>query len=922
MAIEDGSLKDDSLADGFLADALVEIDGRWGPGVDNLGGKADSLNRLVAEGFPVPRAYCVTAQAYDVFLARTGIGRWIAGQDTLDAPTRLAVRERIEAGDLPVPLAAAIISAYAALGGGRVAVRSSGIEEDGAASSFAGQYDTFLHVEGAAAVLDAVKRCWGSLWASRGEAYQAHRDEGQADRVMPRGIAVLIQEMVDAEAAGVLFTADPIDGDPSRIVIESCWGLGEGVVSGQVVTDTFVVDAAAMELADSEVRQKPFMSARAGTGLVRLEEVPEGKAAEPSLTPALAVALARCAGAIRAARGGEFDIEWAVARGRIHILQARPITTAPARSDRGTGGRIYADALETDPVIRDNAMFSRMDTGEIVTGCMSPLGLSFCRFYQRTIHGPAVKPMGLKDIGNPQHYMGYIQGYVYLNISASAHLLTQCPPTRDPMKFTKRYATDEVDLSAYRNPYGEPSGGMAYLGSSLYWLGWQIRNLLTAKRTVREMVALRERETARFLKLDLRAMSLAELDAELSRIDGNFLTACAAYMPFFLQSFALYDALAELCGKWLGEKGNGLQNRVKASLNNLRTIEVTRGICALAERVDRSPPLKALFLDTPADRLLDVLAEDPEGRRFRDGDFAGFLLEFGTRGRQEFELSIPRWNDDPTYLLQVIRMYLTNEVRLEERLAETDARREADTRALLAKLPRRARLAIGFVISTYAKMAERREATRPTFIAQTWFYRKIIVEVLRRLEEQGIAGIADLPHVDFDDLRDYVAGRKSAGEAFARERLEANRRQHLINLRAAEPPMSIVGGYVPRREKVAPAEGDDVLRGLAASPGVAVGRARVVTDLARQAEELRQGEILVAKFTDATWTPLFVLAAGVVADIGSPLSHSSIVSREFGIPAVVNTRRGTQVIRTGDLLYLDGDAGIVRIEERARTRAA
>jgi prodigiosin/undecylprodigiosin synthetase len=903
----------------IMKDGIVEISGREGLGVETLGGKASSLNRLVGQGFPVPRAYCVTVPAYEAFLAQTGMDGWIREQGRLDAKARLAVRERIEASPIPGALAQAVAGAYAALGGGRVAVRSSGIEEDGASSSFAGQYDTFLHVEGEEAVIDAVKRCWGSLWAGRSEAYQARRDDAGAGGSAPRGIAVLIQEMVDADAAGVLFTADPLDGDPARIVIESCWGLGEGVVSGQVVTDTFVVDAARLEVVDGATRHKPVMSARAGTGGVQLEEVPDAKAAAPSLTHAQAVELARCAGAIKAAYGRELDIEWAVAGGGIHILQARPITTVPGAR---AGTAIYADAEETDPFIRDNAMFSRMDTGEIVTGCMSPLGLSFCRFYQQNIHGPAVKPMGLRDIGNPQHYMGYIQGYVYLNISASAHLLTQCPPTRNPMKFTKRYATDEVDLSSYRNPYGEPSGVAAYLGSSLYWLGYQIHNLLTARRTVREMVALRERETERFLKLDLRSMSLQELDAELSRIDRNFLTACAAYMPFFLQSFALYDALSELCGKWLRNEGGGLQNRIKASLNNLRTIEVTRGICRLAERVDRSPSLKALFLDVPAERIEDALRDDPEGRRFRDEDFAGFLKEFGSRGRQEFDLSIPRWNDDPTYLLQVIRMYLTNDVRLEERLAETDARREEETRTLLSKLPRKARMAIGFVISTYGTMAERREATRPTFIAQTWFYRKIIVEILRRLEEQDIAGIRDLPYVDFNELRDYVAGRKSAGEAFRRELLEVNRRQHLINLRAAEPPMSIIGGHVPRRESALADDGDGTLRGLAASPGVTVGRARVITDLARQADELQQGEILVAKFTDASWTPLFVLAAGIVADIGSPLSHSSIVSREFGIPAVVNTKHGTQLIRTGDLIYLDGDAGLVRIEERMQLRAA
>jgi pyruvate,water dikinase len=175
----------------------------------------------------------------------------------------------------------------------------------------------------------------------------------------------------------------------------------------------------------------------------------------------------------------------------------------------------------------------------------------------------------------------------------------------------------------------------------------------------------------------------------------------------------------------------------------------------------------------------------------------------------------------------------------------------------------------------------------------------------------------ELPYIDFNELREYVAGRKSAQQAFSADLIERNRRSHLLNQRLQEPPMAIIGGHEPRRQAADTGEADDtrVFPGIGASPGTAMGRARVITDLQRQAEEFQQGEILVARFTDASWTPLFVLAAGVVADVGSMLSHSSIVSREFGIPAIVNTKHTTRRIRTGDMLYLDGDAGIVRINQ-------
>ncbi|NHZ38071.1 FAD-dependent oxidoreductase [Massilia rubra] len=884
---------------------VMEIAGNPASGVQRFGGKANSLNTLIGAGFPVPRAYCVTVDACHAFLQASGLAAWIDGMDKVDRDTCADIRARIAHAPLPPALQDAIVAAYRELGSGPVAVRSSAVNEDGDAQSFAGQYDTFLHVEGESALLDCVKRCWASLWNERAHAYQGrNRADG--------GIAVVIQQMIVADAAGVLFTADPISGDAGRTVIESCWGLGEGVVSGQASTDTYVVDSDSHALMERFVRAKPVMCARTADG-VAMQEVPPQFVDQPSLSDMQASELAACAARIRRHYGCELDIEWALKDDSIWILQARPITVTAS-----IAAKLYGDEQETNQQVRENTMFSRMDTGEILTGLMTPLGLSFTRFYQHHVHGPAVKTMGLLDIGSSQYYVGYLQGHVYLNISASARLLTQCPPTHEQMKFTRRYATPDVDFTHYKNPYGEPVSGFQFFKSSLYWLVCQVQNLATAGGTVNKMIALRQRETERFGKLELEKMSLPQLDAELQRIDRYFLESCAAYMPFFLQSFALYDALAELCEKWLGNEGKGLQNRIKASMNNLRTIEVTRGVCELAARVDRLPVLRALFLETPLAQLADTLQQHAEGRRFWNEDFGAFLTDFGSRGRQEFELSIPRWNDDPTYLLQIIRLYLTSDVQLEARLATIGKAREEDTRQLLDKLPLKARMTFRFVIAAYAKMAERREATRPTFIAETWFYRKIIVEVLRRVEAEGVSGIQDLPYIDFNELRDYVAGRKTAQQAFSPQLIARNRQQHLLNERLKEPPMALIGGHVPQRDDqvLLDAAQGDLLHGLGASPGVAVGRARVITDLNRQAGEFRQGEILVARFTDASWTPLFVLAAGVVADIGSALSHSSIVSREFGIPAVVNAKQATQTIRTGDLIYLDGDGGVVRIEER------
>ncbi|WP_114391406.1 PEP/pyruvate-binding domain-containing protein [Notoacmeibacter marinus] len=885
---------------------VTKLDGNAQGGREVLGGKAMSLDRMVAEGMPTPEAFCITTEAFAHFLEKNG----------LDKPGLDNLASAIVRGVMPADLEQRLRAICDELGDAPVAVRSSAAAEDSDQSSYAGQFLTRLNLRGADAIIAAVKECWASLFANHALSYATKREESCAKPA----IAVAVQRMVDADVAGVLFTIDPMGENDDCMRIEAAWGVGEGLVSSQVSTDSFIVRRDDLSLASKVIRGKAMSTLCQPDGGIALVETDEDKIDAPTLTAAQVHALAEMAKRLSASesyRGQELDIEWAMHRGKLWILQARPITTARAET-----AKVYADTEETDPVRRDNALFSRMDTGEIVTGLMSPLGLSFCRFYQNEIHGPAVKTMGLRKMMAPHTFMGYMRGHVYLNISASAHMLTQCPPTRDPLKFTTRYATDEVDLDTYRNPYGTPPKGLDYGLSATYWTGRQVYNLTTAERTAKKMEQQRRRRTEHALGLDLSAMTREELNSELERIDTAFRDACAAYMPFFLQSFALYDALAEKCETLFKGKGNGLQNRIKASLNNLRTIEVTRGILNLAETVRQKPALARIIIATPTDEIIETLRQSEDGRAFLDTDFAAFLKEFGARGRQEFELTIPRWADDPRYIFDVIRLYLVNEVELEKKMADSEAERGSETERLLATLPSKERFGLKFIIRSYAKMADLRERVRPAFIAETWFYRRIMVEMLERLERRGVLKVSDFPYIDFNRFRDYMAGRMDEQEAFSRELIFKNRRENLINLRSEEPPMSLIGGYAPKpASSVRAMDNDGQVLGLGASPGVVVGPARVIIDLPKQAMKFRKGEILVARFTDASWTPLFTLAAGVVTDIGSALSHSSIVAREFGIPAVVNTRIATARIRTGDIVTIDGDSGTVSFEPCQETEA-
>jgi pyruvate,water dikinase len=297
------------------------------------------------------------------------------------------------------------------------------------------------------------------------------------------------------------------------------------------------------------------------------------------------------------------------------------------------------------------------------------------------------------------------------------------------------------------------------------------------------------------------------------------------------------------------------------------------------------------------------------------------------------ELTHPRWIDDPSYLFQMIRRYAADGLTAEDIMGRSRARAEGDVLAAVHALPLPRRRTLETVISLYRLCSELRETTRMSMVTSIWLVRNVVYEVGRRLVEEGVLHSADeVAYLDFEDVRAYLAGVRPAREAFPRAELDERRRLHDYHNRLPEPPLTFVGEHDPTRPARRGAgaaggtraegsgsgtAGGTRLEGLGSSPGRIVGRARIVEDLVWQADEFQPGEILVTRYTDASWTPLFAIAGGVVTDIGSMLSHSSIVSREFNVPSVVNTKDATQRLRTGDTVVVDGDRGTVEVVESA-----
>src|SRR5215213_2330605 len=285
------------------------------------GGKGANLGELIAAGFPVADGFIVSTEAYATVVEEAGLAPVIAA--TLAAGNDGAtIRAAFESVTIPDRLSAPILAAYADLGRGSVAVRSSATAEDQAGAAFAGQQDTYLNVVGDAAVLDAVRRCWGSLWTERAIAYR-RRQQVESGNLR---IAVVIQRMVDAEFAGVMFTANPVKGDRDEVVVDANPGLGEAVVSGLVTPDHYVLDAEGHVQQHTPGRRELIIRSAKDGGVTRSSEADPASVTLPDSVLRELAALGR---AVAAHFGRPQDIEWAYAGGQIWLVQARPMTALP-----------------------------------------------------------------------------------------------------------------------------------------------------------------------------------------------------------------------------------------------------------------------------------------------------------------------------------------------------------------------------------------------------------------------------------------------------------------------------------------------------------------------------------------------------------------------------------------------------------------
>ncbi|MFI2187644.1 rifamycin-inactivating phosphotransferase [Streptomyces sioyaensis] len=861
---------------------LQEIDERQVAVVGGKGAHLGGLSRI--EGIRVPGGFCVTTDAFRRIMAEAP-----SIDDRLDQLSRVnpddreairtlsaQIRRTIEGIAIPGDLAAAITRALDRLGEqAAYAVRSSATAEDLPTASFAGQQDTYLNVVGPTAVLQHVSRCWASLFTERAVTYR--RRNGIDHRTVH--MAVVVQQMVFPHASGILFTADPVTGNRKDATVDAGFGLGEALVSGLVNPDVFTVRHG--EVVDRAIAAKQRAVHALPAGGTQEVAIEAQRQEQPALTDAQVVRLVQLGRRIEAHFGRPQDIEWCLVDDGFQIVQSRPITTLFPVPETGD---------------QENHVYVSVGHGQMMTDPMKPLGLSM---WQLTAMVPMHEAGGRLFVDVTRRLASPASRAGLLDVMGRND-----PLIRDALE-TVLDRDDFVPSLPDAGPGGPPAGGAP-------------APIETDPAVVTELIE-RSQASIAALERDIRTKTgpalfdfLLEAFEEHKRVLSDPLNL-QAIMAGMEATWWLNDKLQE----WLGEK-NAADTLTLSAPDNI-TSEMGLALLDIADVI--RPQLEVVaFLQGVEDAeyaegtaFLDELAKLAGGTEARNA-IEAYLDRYGMRCVGEIDITRPRWRERPTTLVPVILDNVRNfEPGAAERRFEQGRqkalKKEQDVLSRLRALPDGDRKAdeAKRMIDRVRTFIGYREYPKYGIVSRYFVYKQALMEEAERLVQAGVLpGKEDIFSLTFQELHDVVRSHR-VDDQLIQQRKDAFRSYHALT-----PPRvltsdgeALTGAY--RRDDV-PA---GALIGLPVSAGTIEGRARVILDMAEA--DLEAGDILVTTFTDPSWSPLFVGAAGLVTEVGGLMTHGAVIAREYGLPAVVGVEQATRLIRDGQRIRVHGTDGYVEI---------
>ncbi len=839
--------------------------------LDVVGGKGMSLSKLLTAGIPVPDGFHVTTASYRIFVEmnhiQPKINKLLAGIDTNNTSQLEDVSKQIgilfHNGVMPQEVSAAIKTAYAGLGNIAVAVRSSATAEDLPDASFAGQQETYLNIQGENDVLAAVKRCWASLWTARAIAYRVKNDIKQESIAL----AVVVQKLVFSHASGVMFTLNPINGRRSEMIINAAWGLGEAVVSSLVTPDTIVVDKNVQRIISYEAANKEIMTVRTSDGTEEIP-VPERLRKKHALTRDQVIGLTRLGQKIEKYYQMPMDVEWALEKDKLYIVQARPITVLPIQWVLPEKGVIYTKGSLAEHLPNP------------VTPLFATLGLEMINRASALLWVDMFGKSAKKLLPENGAYT-IINGYVYL--SAKSKLLLIAIKSLSPRSLRKTLTNSVARWEAARKEF--------------------------------------ESVIKQWEEKPLHRLNAHQL---MEGIQTVFYAACIYFTRIQLTLPAAFISETLFTKLFQGAARRAGMTELSVFLLGFDTIALQseKNLWGISQWAKQNDTLNLYLQNNPTTKIAeDLMSSVPPAGVAQEAwtewknRINQYFKEFG-RTAYEFDFAYSTPEEMPTPTLESIKTFVEGKGESPFiRQAAFEKRRKQAEEEILQQIGGSRKKLFYKLLHWAQETAPMRENAIYLMGMGHPLIRRMFQEISNRLIRGGAYSHPDdIYWLTKTELKALIAQLdKNMPLSDMSEAIPARKAEHKKH-RGYVPPSMLPekNGKTVSRTPQKRKDGKIVLTGIGTSTGIVTAPACVLNSPA-DFESFQPGSVLVAVTTTPAWTPLFSSASAIVTDIGGPLSHSSIVAREYGIPAVMATHTATRSIRSGQIITVDGAAGTVTL---------
>ncbi|MDA1967820.1 phosphoenolpyruvate synthase [Bacillus cereus] len=849
-----------------------------------VGGKGLNLGELTnIQGIQVPEGFCVTTLGYEKAIEQNE-----EFQTLLQQLTKLKMEERAQIGEMSKKIREVIMAVqipsdvvesvahYLSRFGNEhaYAVRSSATAEDLPYASFAGQQDTYLNIIGEEAILQHVRKCWGSLFTERAVTYRMQNgfEHNQVS------ICVVIQKMVFPEASGILFTADPITSNRKVLSIDASFGLGEALVSGLVSADNYKVKED--EIVEKVIATKKLAIYGRKEGGTERKKIAPNKQKVQTLTEQQILQLARIGRQIEAYFGCPQDIEWCLVDDTIYIVQSRPITT-----------------LYPIPEVNDgeNHVYISVGHQQMMTDAMKPLGLSF---FLLTTSAPMRKAGGRLFLDATQRLASPAsRDYLINTLGKSDPLVRDALTTivkRD--NFIKLLPDDEKGKSVGKSV--PPANSQPEIENDPAIVTNLIQNSQASLEELKQNMQLKS-------GVDVLDFILEDIQ-QLKKVLFN-----PQSIAVIMAGMNASTWINEKMEQWLGEKNAA--DMLSQSVQNNVTSEMGLALMDVADVIRPYKEVITYLQHVEDDSFLNELVQFKGGEEARDAILT-FLNKYGMRCSGEIDITKTRWSEKPTTIIPMILNnirdfeYGASKRKFEEGLQEALKKEEELVDRLqhlsggkqkveeTKRMIRNIRNFIGY-----------REYPKYGMINRYFIYKQALLKEAEKLVQSGvIREVDDIYYLTFEELHEVVCTNKLDYELMQKQKNDYKLYEKLTPPRIMTSDGEIITGKY-KRENLP----DDAIVGLPVSSGVIEGRARVILNM--EEANLEEGDILVTAFTDPGWTPLFVSIKGLVTEVGGLMTHGAVIAREYGLPAVVGVENATKLIKDGQRIRVHGTEGYIEV---------